>query len=61
MAIRKAKQGSKKSKRGDNLQVECYYFDIEKWIEMSIYYFDFWLIVRKNSELEKFPNLLFFF
>ena len=30
MAIRKAKQGSKKSKRGDNSQVECYYFDIEK-------------------------------
>ena len=30
MAIRKAKQGSKKSKRGDNSQVECYYFDVEK-------------------------------
>lgn len=29
MAIRKAKQGSKKSKHG-NQKVECYYFDIEK-------------------------------
>lgn len=30
MAIRKAKQGSKKTKRENNSQVECYYFDIEK-------------------------------
>ncbi len=30
MAIRKAKQGSKKSSRGDNSQVECYFFDVEK-------------------------------
>lgn len=30
MAIRKAKQGSQKTKRGENSQVECYYFDVEK-------------------------------
>lgn len=30
MAIRKAKQGSKKTKRGENSQSECYYFDVEK-------------------------------
>lgn len=30
MAIRKAKQGSQKTKRGDNSQVECYFFDVEK-------------------------------
>lgn len=30
MAIRKAKQGSEKSIRGDNSKVECYYFDVEK-------------------------------
>ena len=30
MAIKKRKQGSKKDKNGNNTQVECYYFDIEK-------------------------------
>lgn len=30
MAIRKAKQGSKKDKNGINSQVECYYFDVDK-------------------------------
>lgn len=30
MAIRKAKQGSKKDANGKNSRVECYYFDIEK-------------------------------
>ena len=30
MAIRKAKQGSKKDANGKNSKVECYYFDIEK-------------------------------
>ena len=30
MAIRKVKQGSKKDKAGNNTQVECYYFDVEK-------------------------------
>ena len=30
MAIRKAKQGSKKAPNGANQQVECYYFDVEK-------------------------------
>ena len=30
MAIKKAKQGSKAVKDGQNRQVECYYFDIEK-------------------------------
>lgn len=30
MAIKKAKQGSKAAKDGQNTQVECYYFDIEK-------------------------------
>lgn len=30
MAIRKAKQGSKKDSNGSNTQVECYYFDVEK-------------------------------
>ncbi len=30
MAIRKAKQGSKKDSRGENSQVESYYFDVEK-------------------------------
>ena len=30
MAIRKAKQGSKKAKDERNTQVECYYFDVEK-------------------------------
>ncbi len=30
MAVRKAKQGSKKSSRGENSQCECYYFDVEK-------------------------------
>lgn len=30
MAIFKRKQGSKKTKRGENSQVECYYFDVEK-------------------------------
>ena len=30
MAIKKRKQGSKKDKSGNNTQVECYYFDVEK-------------------------------
>ena len=30
MAIRKAKSGSKKTKRGENSQAEYYYFDVEK-------------------------------
>lgn len=30
MAIKKRKQGSKKDKNGNNTQVECYYFDVEK-------------------------------
>ena len=30
MAIRKAKQGSKKDKNNKNTEVECYYFDVEK-------------------------------
>lgn len=30
MAIKKAKQGSKKTKKEANTQVECYYFDVEK-------------------------------
>ena len=30
MAIKKRKQGSKKDKEGNNTQVECYYFNVEK-------------------------------
>ncbi len=30
MAIKKAKQGSKKDSNGNNSQVECYYFDVNK-------------------------------
>lgn len=30
IAIKKRKQGSKKDKSGNNTQVECYYFDVEK-------------------------------
>lgn len=30
MAIRKSKQGSKSDANGNNTQVECYYFDVEK-------------------------------
>lgn len=30
MAIKKRKQGSKEDKNGNNTQVECYYFDVEK-------------------------------
>lgn len=30
MAIKKSKQGTKNNKSGNNTQVECYYFDVEK-------------------------------
>ena len=35
MAIRKAKQGNKKSKMGDDSQVECYFFDVETGITIQ--------------------------